>query len=110
MRSRSFTAAPMLVLPTLGLYKSRGDRNRLSDYEGQLRRFSPDVIVDLILSSGGQARQLVETAHEIARRVIAISSMDVYRAWGVVHEVEAGPWIRCRSRRTPHSAPLESSI
>jgi len=32
----------------------------------------------------------VETAHEIARRVIAISSMDVYRAWGVMHEVEAG--------------------
>jgi nucleoside-diphosphate-sugar epimerase len=69
----------------------QGDRNRLSDYEGQLRRFSPDVIVDLILSSGKQARQLVETAHEIARRVIAISSMDVYRAWGVVREVEAGP-------------------
>jgi len=74
-----------------GVVQIQGDRNRLFDYEGQLRRFSPDVIVDLILSSGDQARQLVETAHEIARRVIAISSMDVYRAWGVMHEVEAGP-------------------
>jgi len=73
-----------------GVVQIQGDRNRLSDYESQLRRFSPDVIVDLILSSGEQARQLVETAHEIARRVIAISSMDVYRAWGVMHEVEAG--------------------
>jgi nucleoside-diphosphate-sugar epimerase len=73
-----------------GVVQIQGDRNRLSDYEGQLRRFSPDVIVDLILSSGEQARQLVETAHEIERRVIAISSMDVYRAWGVMHEVEAG--------------------
>ena len=73
-----------------GVVQIQGDRNRLSDYEGQLRRFSPNVIVDLILSSGEQARQLVETAHEIARRVIAISSMDVYRAWGVMHEVEAG--------------------
>lgn len=73
-----------------GVVQIRGDRNRLSDYEGQLRRFSPDVIVDLILSSGEQALQLVETAHEIARRVIAISSMDVYRAWGVLHEVEPG--------------------
>ena len=73
-----------------GREQIRGDRNRLSDYEGQLRRFSPGVIVDLILSSGEQARQLVETAHEIARRVIAISSMDVYRAWGVMHEVEPG--------------------
>src|SRR5260370_10245484 len=90
MRSRCFIGAPMLVLPTLGLYKIQGDRSRLSDYEGQLRRFSPDVIVDLILSSEGQARQLVETAREISGRVIAISSMDVCRAWGVMHEVEAG--------------------
>jgi nucleoside-diphosphate-sugar epimerase len=73
-----------------GFVQIQGDRNRLSDYEGQLRRFSRDVIVDLILSSGEQARQLVETAHEIERRVIAISSMDVYRAWGMMHEVEAG--------------------
>src|ERR1700729_2283780 len=73
-----------------GVVQIQGDRNRLSDYEGQLRQFSPDVVVDLILSSGEQARQLVETTHEIARRVIAISSMDVYRAWGVMHEVEEG--------------------
>src|SRR5436190_7359508 len=74
-----------------GVVQIQGDRNRLSDYEGQLRLFSLDVIVDLILSSGEQARQLVETAHEIARGVIAISSMDVDRAWGVMHEVEASP-------------------
>jgi uncharacterized protein YbjT (DUF2867 family) len=74
-----------------GAVQIQGYRNRPSDYEGQLRLFSPDVIVDLILNSGEQARQLVETAHEIARGVIAISSMDVYRAWGVMHEVEAGP-------------------
>ncbi len=74
-----------------GVVQIQGDRNRLSDYESQLRRFSPDVIVDMILSSGEQARQLVETAHKIARRVIAISSMDVHRAWGVVHAVEEGP-------------------
>jgi len=80
----------MLILSTPGVLQIQGDRNRLSDYEAQLRRFSPDVIVDLILSSGEQARQLVETAHEIARRVIAISSMDVYRAWGVMRELEAG--------------------
>jgi nucleoside-diphosphate-sugar epimerase len=68
----------------------QGDRNRLSDYEGQFRQFSPEVIVDLILSSGEQARQLMDTARGISR-VIAISSMDVYRAWGVVREVEVGP-------------------
>jgi nucleoside-diphosphate-sugar epimerase len=74
-----------------GVVQIQGDRNRLSDYEGQLRRFSPDVIIDLILSSGEQARQLVETAHKIGQRVIAISSMDVYRAWGVALQLEEGP-------------------
>src|SRR6266481_696855 len=73
-----------------GVIQIQGDRNRLSHYEDELRRFSPDVIVDLILSSGDQARQLVDTARKIARRVIAISSMDVYRAWGVLCEVEPG--------------------
>jgi nucleoside-diphosphate-sugar epimerase len=69
----------------------QGDRNRLSDYRNQLRRFSPDVIIDLILSSGEQARQLMKTLREVARRVIAISSMDVYRAWGILHAIEPGP-------------------
>jgi len=67
-----------------------GDRNRLSDYRNQLHRFSPDVIIDLILSSGEQARQLMNISHELTRRVVAISSMDVYRAWGVLHGVEPG--------------------
>jgi nucleoside-diphosphate-sugar epimerase len=40
----------------------QGDRNRLSDYRNQLQRFSPDVVVDLILSSGEQARQLLISA------------------------------------------------
>jgi nucleoside-diphosphate-sugar epimerase len=69
----------------------QGDRNRLSDYRNQLQRFSPDVIIDLILSSGEQARQLMKTLREVARRVIALSSMDVYRAWGVLHGIEPGP-------------------
>ncbi len=69
----------------------QGDRNRLSDYLSQLRQFSPDVIIDLILSSGDQARQLITVARELGTRVVAISSMDVYRAWGVLQEVETGP-------------------
>ncbi|MBO0910481.1 MAG: NAD-dependent epimerase/dehydratase family protein [Acidobacteria bacterium] len=69
----------------------QGDRNRLQDYLIRLRRFSPDVVVDLILSSQEQARQLMSVANELSLRLIVISSMDVYRAWGVWHEVEPGP-------------------
>jgi nucleoside-diphosphate-sugar epimerase len=69
----------------------QGDRNRLSDSLGQIQHFSPDVIVDLILSSGEQARQLMSISSKVAQRVIAISSMDVYRAWGVLVQSEPGP-------------------
>jgi nucleoside-diphosphate-sugar epimerase len=68
----------------------QGDRNRLSECLEQVRRFSPEVIVDLILSSGEQARQLMKIAPEITQRVVAISSMDVYRAWGVLVGTEPG--------------------
>jgi nucleoside-diphosphate-sugar epimerase len=69
----------------------QGDRNRLPEYRADFKRFSPEVIVDLILSSGDQAQQLTETAAGVARRIVAVSSMDVYRAWGVLHGTEPGP-------------------
>lgn len=69
----------------------QGDRNQLVEYRNELSRFAPEVIVDLILSSGEQARELMRTVRDVAARVVAISSMDVYRAWGVLHGVEPGP-------------------
>jgi len=68
-----------------------GDRRNLGDYIANFRRLAPDVVVDLILSSGKQAKALMETFRGIARRVVAISSMDVYRAAGVLHGSEPGP-------------------
>ncbi|MBV8438060.1 MAG: NAD-dependent epimerase/dehydratase family protein [Silvibacterium sp.] len=68
----------------------RGDRNRLRDHEAELRRFAPQVIIDMVLSSGEQAEQLVDVACDLNARVVAISSMDVYRAWGVMLGIEPG--------------------
>jgi nucleoside-diphosphate-sugar epimerase len=67
-----------------------GDRNRLAEYAAQFHRFAPQIIIDMILSSGEQAEQLVELAVELNARVVAISSMDVYRAWGVMLGTEPG--------------------
>lgn len=69
----------------------QGDRNRLMEYRDQIARFAPQVVVDLILSSGQQATELIKVIRSVAERVVAISSMDVYRAWGVIHGVEHGP-------------------
>jgi nucleoside-diphosphate-sugar epimerase len=86
-----FHRRPEAAAPaTADLVRIQGDRNRLADSREQIRQFSPDVIVDLILSSGEQARQLMILSRELTQRVVAISSMDVYRAWGVMHEVEPG--------------------
>jgi nucleoside-diphosphate-sugar epimerase len=73
-----------------GVGQIEGDRNRLRDYEAQLRRFAPHIIIDMILSSGEQADQLVGLASDLKARVVAISSMDVYRAWGVMQGTEPG--------------------
>jgi nucleoside-diphosphate-sugar epimerase len=95
--------------PDKNVVRIKGDRNRLSDHLEQIQRFSPEVIVDLILSSGEQARQLISTSRKVARRVIAISSMDVYRAWGVVHQSEPGPLEALRSQKIRRPELIVSS-
>lgn len=65
-----------------------GDRRHLAASAATLRDFAPDVIVDLILSSGRQAQELMSVFRGHAGRVIAITSMDVYRAVGVLHRLE----------------------
>jgi nucleoside-diphosphate-sugar epimerase len=50
-----------------------------------------DVVIDLILSSGAQAESLMRVFRGIAGRVVVASSIDVYRACGVLHGSEEGP-------------------
>jgi nucleoside-diphosphate-sugar epimerase len=69
----------------------QGDRQHLADYAAALRKAQPDVVIDVVLSNGRQAAELMTTFRGIARRVVALSSMDVYRACGVLHGLEPGP-------------------
>jgi nucleoside-diphosphate-sugar epimerase len=68
-----------------------GDRRDLAATTPALRDFRPEIVVDCILSSGAQARTLMEIFRGIARRVVALSSIDVYRALGVIYGTEDGP-------------------
>jgi nucleoside-diphosphate-sugar epimerase len=77
-------------LSASGVSQIYGDRNRLRDYESELRQFAPEIIIDMILSSGDQAEQLVDIAGDLKAHVVALSSMDVYRAWGVMLGTEPG--------------------
>jgi nucleoside-diphosphate-sugar epimerase len=67
-----------------------GDHNFLQDHQLEFRRQKFDVVVDFVLSSGRQAQQLMDTVRSITGRVVALSSMDVYRAWGVFYNMESG--------------------
>jgi nucleoside-diphosphate-sugar epimerase len=55
------------------------------------RRPSADIVIDLILSSGAQAKSLMETYRGFAKRIVGASSMDVYRACGILQGSEEGP-------------------
>ena len=78
------------VLPE-GIQEITGDRNRLTESQKEIGSFAPDVVIDLIVSSERQAKQLTEVFPDSSCRIIFISSMDVYRAFGVLHGIEAGP-------------------
>ena len=84
-----FHRGPKKVFPELN--HITGDRRQLADYTDAFRKLAPDVVLDLILSNGRQAQELMRAFKGVAHRVVALSSMDVYRACGVLHGLEPGP-------------------
>jgi nucleoside-diphosphate-sugar epimerase len=82
---RGTTAAPP------GVDEIRGDRRQLHACAQELKRFAPDVVIDLIISSGRQAEELMNIFRGATRRVVMLSSIDVYRAIAVSHGTESGP-------------------
>lgn len=50
-----------------------------------------NIVIDLILSSGRQADALMDAFRGCSERVVAASSIDVYRACGILHGSETGP-------------------
>jgi nucleoside-diphosphate-sugar epimerase len=74
-----------------GVDEIRGDRNQLSGSAQELKRFLPDVVIDLVISSGAQAEELMNIFRGATQRVVMLSSIDVYRAVGISHGTESGP-------------------
>jgi nucleoside-diphosphate-sugar epimerase len=105
---RGTTAAPA------GVDEIRGDRNQLSASRQELKRFAPDVVIDLVISSGPQAEELMNTFRGATRRVVMLSSIDVYRAVAIFQGTETGPLQEVpltedsELRRSLHPYPAES--
>jgi nucleoside-diphosphate-sugar epimerase len=68
-----------------------GERHRLPDFAHEFRRFDPEIVLDMIPIAQYEAQAVMSIFMGIARRVVAISSIDVYRAYGRLHGTEPGP-------------------
>jgi nucleoside-diphosphate-sugar epimerase len=74
-----------------GVAEILGDRRDLPDYAGEFRRFAPGVVLDMFPMSEQDARTVMRTSRGVTGRVVAISSQDVYRAYGRLTGLEPGP-------------------
>lgn len=74
-----------------------GDRRHLTDFADDFGRLAPEVVLDAYAMREDDARAAVTTFTGIARRLVAISSQDVYRAYGRIRRTEPG---------TPDPMPL----
>lgn len=68
----------------------RGDRQNLPAFRGEFEDLSPQIVVDMIPFTEHDASTVMDTFRGVAERVIAISSMDVYRAYGRFIRLESG--------------------
>jgi nucleoside-diphosphate-sugar epimerase len=84
-----------------------GNRSHLAGHRDDFRKLAPDVVVDMIAYTEDDARGLVESFRGLARRIVVLSSGDVYRAYGRLIGTEPGP-----VEQTPidEDAPLRSVL
>ncbi|WP_019507860.1 NAD-dependent epimerase/dehydratase family protein [Pleurocapsa sp. PCC 7319] len=76
-------------LPT-EVKRIKGDRHKLSDFKSEFEKFAPQVVLDMIPYTTKDAQDVVDTFKDIAQRVVAISSGDVYRARDIIWQKETG--------------------
>jgi nucleoside-diphosphate-sugar epimerase len=90
-----------------GVQRILGDRQYLADHIDEFRCLAPQVVLDMIPITERDAQVVLRTFRGIARRIVAISSQDVYRAYGRLLGVEAGP---VDSIPLTEAAPLRTKL
>jgi nucleoside-diphosphate-sugar epimerase len=81
---RGETAA---AFPT-AVHRIIGDRNRLSSVRKAIEQFRPDTVLDVIPYTDNQVLELLDAVRSSARRLIVLSSGDVYRNYGALRRSE----------------------
>jgi nucleoside-diphosphate-sugar epimerase len=65
-----------------------GDRQKLIDFVGEFQHLAPDVVLDMLPYTEQDAVELMQTFRRLTKRIVAISSMDVYQAYGCFRRSE----------------------
>lgn len=73
-----------------GVFQVLGDRQNFADFRNQFKQIAPDVVLDVIPYFEQDANAVMQTFRGIAGRVIALSSQDVYRNYGILWGIETG--------------------
>jgi nucleoside-diphosphate-sugar epimerase len=92
-----------------------GDRRDLDAFAAAFHQAAPDVVLDMIPITPQDARDVVRVFSGIAKRLVVLSSLDVYRAYGRMIGIERGrlepvplgETARLRGVRFPYRAQLE---
>jgi nucleoside-diphosphate-sugar epimerase len=74
-----------------GIIRINGDRKNLVNYKAEFESFAPEVVIDLIPYTEQEALDAMRVFKGLVGRFVAISSMDVYRAYDILRRVRPGP-------------------
>ncbi|MGB3340452.1 MAG: NAD-dependent epimerase/dehydratase family protein [bacterium] len=67
-----------------------GDRNNLADFRNEFAEVKPELVLDMAPITEKHAQTVVNVFRGITERVVAISSQDVYQAYGLLLGIEKG--------------------
>jgi nucleoside-diphosphate-sugar epimerase len=71
--------------------RTSGDRRDIRSFTSEFKRFAPDAVLDMICYTEQEAQSLISVLESVCQRVVVASSMDVYRNYGRLLRLEAGP-------------------
>ena len=74
-----------------GVQHLHGDRANLMDFRRAFERLAPEVAIDVRPLTEADAQAAVQALKGVAGRLVALSSGDVYRGYGVLLGTEPGP-------------------
>jgi nucleoside-diphosphate-sugar epimerase len=74
-----------------GVEEIEGDREELAGQAERLRALRPDVVLHMMAMAERHGRDLIAAFRGVARRVVVISSGDVYLPYGRLWGTEPGP-------------------